>query len=137
MKRIMKFTCYVVLVGMALALVASLAVLIGAQFSPELGQGVISVGDLEIEIGGLFNQSLGIVLLAWLLMAAAFAAAGLAVVFALFITAAALAFTALALVAMMFVVLSPFILFGLLVWFLVRRSRSAPPSAPTAPSAAA
>ncbi|MGL4233602.1 MAG: hypothetical protein ACRCWJ_19705 [Casimicrobium sp.] len=137
MKRTLKIIGYVTLASIGLALVASLALLIGAQFSPDVGHAVISAGDTEIEIAGLFDQPLATFLLAWLVVAGALIVAAFAVMFALAATAAALALAVLAVLVAMFIVLSPFILFGLLVWFLVRRARSEPPVSTTAPPAAA
>jgi hypothetical protein len=123
MKQFLKILGYGALVFVALALLASLIVLIGAQFSADAGSAVISAGDYEIAVKGLFDQPIFTILAAWLITAFAFFVAGIAVLFAVVVVAAVMGGVA-------FMFISPFILAGLIVWWLVRKSRNAPPSAP-------
>jgi hypothetical protein len=130
MKRFLKILGYGALAGITLALLVSLVVLIGAQFSADAGSAVISAGDYEIAVHGLFDQPIFTILAAWLITAFAFFVAGIAVLFAFAVVAVVMG-------GLAFMFFSPFVLAGLIVWWLVRKSRSAPPSSPTHTSGSA
>jgi uncharacterized membrane protein len=75
---------------------------------------VITVGDTEIAMVGVFSAGVGTLLVAWIAVAFALLVGILTVVFAFAVTAIALGFTAL-------IIGFPFILGGLVVWFVMRR----------------
>lgn len=131
MKQFLKVFGWVALTAIGLALLASLLVLIVAQFHADGTTATISLGDYEIAVRGLFDQPIYTVIAAWLITAGAFLIAGL--VLALVFGALAIMFCGMALV-----VASPLVLIALIVWFSLRRSRnSASPSTPLPPPAAA
>jgi hypothetical protein len=124
MKKILKVIGKVILALAACALVVSLLVLVAAQFYADTGNAVITLGDYEIAVAGLFENSVLIILAAWLITAFAFVAAGLALAFAFGVVA-------LTFVGLAFLFASPFVLAGLIVWYVIRKSRNAPPSNPS------
>jgi hypothetical protein len=97
-----------------IAAVAAVLLLIGAQFWPGASDTVITVGDTEIAMVGVFSAGVGTLLVAWIAVAFALLVGILTVVFAFAVTAIALGFTAL-------IIGFPFILGGLVVWFVMRR----------------
>jgi hypothetical protein len=121
MNRTLRIIGKIIVALIACALVVSMLVLIGAQFSADTGNAVVSLGDYEVAVDGLFENSLLTILAAWLITAFAFVAAGLALAFAFGIVA--LVFCAIA-----FLFASPFVLAGLIVWYIIRKSRNTPPS---------
>jgi hypothetical protein len=121
MKRTLKIIGKVIAALIICALVVSMLVLIGAQFSADTGNAMISLGDFEIAVDGLFGNSILTILAAWVITAFAFVAAGFALAFAFGIVA--LIFCAVA-----FLFASPFVLAGLIVWYVIRKSRNTPPS---------
>jgi hypothetical protein len=127
MKKTLKVIGKIILALAACALVVSMLVLIAAQFYADTGNAVITLGDYEIAVAGLFENSILIILAAWLITAFAFVAAGLALAFAFGVVA-------LTFISIAFLFASPFILAGLIVWYFIRKSRNAPPSSPSNPS---
>jgi hypothetical protein len=135
MKRTLQIVGKVIVALIICALVISMLVLIAAQFYADTGNAVITLGDYEIAVAGLFENSVLIIVAAWLITAFAFVAAGLALAFAFGVVA-------LTFVTLAFLFASPFVLAGLIVWYVIRKSRNTPPSNPavggnTLPPAAA
>jgi hypothetical protein len=124
MKRTLQIVGKVIVALIICALVISMLVLIAAQFYADTGNAVITLGDYEIAVAGLFENSVLIIVAAWLITAFAFVAAGLALAFAFGVVA-------LTFVTLAFLFASPFVLAGLIVWYVIRKSRNTPPSNPT------
>ncbi len=144
MKSFWKTAAKVAIAAVVVALVASLTLLILGQFNPTVGGGVVSFGDTEMVIDGLFENTVGVVLVVWLAVGAAFFVALVAVALAVGLGLLAVAmglFTGLiALASLLFIVLSPFIVIGFAIWFAMRKSKngaSVDPSAPSVPPPAA
>jgi hypothetical protein len=124
MKRTLQIIGKIIVALIICALVISMLVLIGAQFYADTGNAVITLGDYEIAVAGLFENSILIIIAAWLITAFAFVVAGLALTFAFGVVA-------LTFVSLTFIFGSPFILAGLIIWYVVRKSRHSPPSNPS------
>jgi uncharacterized membrane protein len=139
-KKVAKIIGWMLAIGVALALIASILVLYLAQFAAEPNHAIISLGDTEIAVRGLFDQPIWTIIGAWLIVGAAifFAAiaviatigmSSLAVVFALAVTVAGLGAVAVLLA-------SPLIAIAVVIWLIVRqtsrRSNSTPPATPPA-----
>ncbi len=124
MKRILQIIGKTIAALVICALVVSMLVLIGAQFYADTGNAVISLGDYEVAVDGLFENSVLIILTAWLVTAFAFVAAGFALAFAFGIVA-------ITFIGIAFLFASPFVLAGLIVWYFIRKSRNKPPSNPS------
>ncbi|KPF69819.1 hypothetical protein IP84_02540 [beta proteobacterium AAP99] len=123
MKRIAKFSLITFLVLIGLTFVGAVLTMSFASMLPS-DVTITTLGD-TVSVSEI--PSLGILAWVFALLAVWFAyfVALCAVGFAMFVTAGILAFTA-------FVMLSPFILIGLIVWWFMRR-KPAPP-APPAPT---
>jgi hypothetical protein len=142
MKRIFKALGWAMVVLIGVALVASIAILIGANFYAEPNAAIVSLGEIEIEARGLFNQPILTILAAWLAVAGALVVATLAVVFACVVSALAVLFalsiTAIVLAGTAILLLSPILAIAGIVWLIVRSSkRATPPNDGAAPPAVA
>jgi hypothetical protein len=116
MKTALRIFAKTLLVMTAIALVAAMLLLIGAQYWPDAADGVISIGDTETPIVGVFSAGIVSIIAAWLAVTFALIVGVLAIVFALVVTVLTLALTALILVF-------PFIISGLVVWLVMRRKQ--------------
>jgi hypothetical protein len=131
MKRALIILAKVVGVIVAIAAVLAILLLVTAQHWHEASDVVINIGDDSIPVLGVFEGGAAVAVVAWL-----------AVTFALVITAAALVFafavTALALGGVALIFAAPFLIGGLIVYFVMRRSakrgsdQSLPPPAASA-----
>jgi hypothetical protein len=132
MKKFAKFLGYTLAIGVGLALIASILVLIAAQFHTEANNIVVSLGDTEIAIQGLFEQSIWTIFVAWLAVGAAFLVVGIAVIFALAVATLAVIFalgiTAASLGGIALLLASPFIAVAIVTWLIVRGSSKSPPA---------
>ncbi len=142
MKKFLKTLVWATLALAALALIASIAVLIGAQFYADAGAATISTGNTEIAIQGVFEQPIWTILVAWLLLSAAFFIVAIAVIGAIIVGFLAVLFalvvTVAALVGSAVLVASPLIAVAVVIWLIARNSnRAAPPSPPATPPVAA
>jgi hypothetical protein len=141
MKKFAKYLGWTLAIGAGLALIASIVILIAAQHHAELSDVVISLGDTEIAVHGLFDQPILTILVAWLSVAAAFLIAGLGVMFALLVATLgvvfALGITAVSLGGVALLLASPFIAIAAIVWLIVRNSRKSDAGSATPPPAAA
>jgi hypothetical protein len=116
-KRIGKILFWVLL---ACALMAMLAVIFG-QWLPE--GATLQLGDETIFLGEGAALGTGMGFIAWAAVTVALFVAFFAVVFALLVTALVLLVTAVMLVFTVLALLSPALVIGLLVYWLMRRSR--------------
>jgi hypothetical protein len=66
MKKFAKYLGWTFAIGAGLALIASIVILIAAQHHAELSDVIISLGDTEIAVHGLFDQPILTILVAWL-----------------------------------------------------------------------
>jgi hypothetical protein len=142
MKRLLKALGWAMVILIGVALVASIAILIGANFYAEPNAAIVNVGEIEIEARGLFNQPILTILAAWFAVAGALVVATLAVIFTCVVSGLAVAFV-LALTAMFFfggaiLIASPLLAIGVIVWLMIRSSRRAdPPNDSATPPAVA
>jgi hypothetical protein len=142
MKTAGKIVAWTLAIGVALALLSSLLLLIAAQFTAEASHAVINLGDIEIAVHGLFDQSVWTILGAWLIVGCALFVSAIAVAAAIGISVIAvifaLVFTVASLGAVAVLLASPLIAVALVVWLIVRHSsKSGTPTPPASPSAAA
>jgi hypothetical protein len=140
MKRFFKALGWATLILIGVALVASIAILWGAQFFAEPGTAVVSLGDTEIAMHGLFDQPVLTILTAWLAVAGALFVSVIAVIFAFAISALAIVFalgiTAISLLGVAVLLASPLLAVALIVWLVMRSSkRSTPPNDGATPPA--
>ncbi|TAF99969.1 MAG: hypothetical protein EAZ30_16905 [Betaproteobacteria bacterium] len=125
MKRALIILAKVVGIVVAIAAVLAILLLITAQHWHEASDVVINLGDDSIPVLGVFEGGAAVAVVAWL-----------AVTFALIVTGAALVFafavTALALGGVALIFAAPFLIGGLIVYFVMRRSakQSGGPSLP-------
>ncbi len=101
----------------AIASVAAMLLLIGAQYWPDAADGVITVGTSQTPIVGVFDAGIGSIITVWLAVTMALIVSLLAIVFALVVTVLTLALT-------VFILAFPFIASGLVVWLVMRRKQS-------------
>jgi hypothetical protein len=140
-RKVAKFFGWTIAIGVAIALIASIVVLVAAQFHVEAHHAIISIGDTEIAVHGLFEQPVLTIIVAWLAVAGAFLVAGIGVLFALVLATLAVIFalgiTAVTLGGVALLLALPFLALTAVIWLIVRNSRkpALPPPPPTPPAA--
>jgi hypothetical protein len=127
MNKVAKFLGWAIAIGVGLALIASMVILIAAQFHADANQVVISLGETEIAVQGVFDQSAGTILIAWLSVAAAMVVGVIAVTFAIVVATLAVFFalgvTVVSLGSVAVLLASPLIAIALIAWLIIRNSR--------------
>jgi hypothetical protein len=127
MKSAFRIIAKTLLALLVIAAIASMALLISAQYWPDAASAVVSIGDTEIPIVGVFAAGAITLFVAWLAITLALLIGVLATVFALLVTVITLVLTA-------FLLALPFIASGLIVWLVMRRKQRASPPIHSAPN---
>jgi hypothetical protein len=132
MKNALRRFAKAMLVFTLISSVAAMLLLIAAQYWPDAAAGVITVGDTETPIAGVFSAGIVSIITAWLAVTFAVIVSVLAILFALVVTVLTLVLT----VALL---CFPFIISGLVVWLVMRRKQrnSVVSSQPMPPAASA
>ena len=124
-KKILRTSLFAGLSAIAIAATVALVLLIIGQFAPISDSAHIRWGEHSTSLSGVFSGSVTSFLLAWGIVTLGVLVAVAAIAFALVITLFALVVTAAAMAASTLLVSLPLLIIGGLVFWLVRRNKSA------------